>query len=104
MVALSPRTIVNKPRAAASPERADRAADNNDHHRADQVVPEEGDVTLCFGCGEWCVFDYGMHLRKPTDKEFDEIGTDPDCMGARWAWTEAKKLQISEEEAKRRAH
>lgn len=68
------------------------------------AVPEEGDVSLCFGCGEWCVVDNGMHLRKPNDKEFEEIGTDPDCMKARWAWTEVKKLQIQEEEAKRRAH
>lgn len=60
------------------------------------AVPEEGDITLCFGCGEWCVFDDGLHLRKPSDEEFDIIGSDPDMMKARWAWTETIKRMIKE--------
>jgi len=69
-----------------------------------EEAPEEGDFTLCFGCGEWSVFASGMHLRKPDDEEFDEIGTDPEMMKVRWAWTEAKNQQRRDEEAKRNAH
>jgi hypothetical protein len=67
-------------------------------------VPEEGDISLCFGCGEWCVFDNGMHLRKPNDEEFEEIGTSPECMQSRWAWTEMRKQYEKDQAAKRSAH
>jgi hypothetical protein len=50
------------------------------------TTPKPGDVTLCLFCGEWCVFDVHLMLRKPTDDELVEIGLDPDFRVARQAW------------------
>jgi hypothetical protein len=42
------------------------------------VYPEDGDATLCFGCGRFCIFDCDAPggLRKPTDKEQRMIDRD----------------------------
>ena len=38
--------------------------------------PDDGDVTICFGCGRICIFDSDSRggLRKPTKKEQRAIG------------------------------
>lgn len=54
------------------------------------MTPEDGDVSLCFYCGEWAVYDTSLPAalaqRKPTEAEFIEIGEDPDCQKLRAAW------------------
>jgi len=60
--------------------------------------PGVGDLSLCLECGEWNVFDDGLHLRVPTDEEFDEIGTSPKCMEARAKWTEFKRWRDEQRE------
>lgn len=62
--------------------RHDRAT-NADASEAGQ--PVDGDVTICFACGEWLVFERS-YLRAPTPEEFIEIGLDEDCRRARRAW------------------
>ena len=45
---------------------------------ARDVLPDNGDVSICFRCGEICIFDdkaYGG-MRKPTKKEQREIARD----------------------------
>jgi hypothetical protein len=54
------------------------------------AVPEPGDITLCMSCGEWSIFsDSAGTLRKPTDAEFSEIGTDKNMQAMRRAWVKA---------------
>lgn len=48
--------------------------------------PEPGDCTMCFGCGEWCVFADDLSLRKPSEDELVELLDDPDCQEARRKW------------------
>jgi len=56
------------------------------------VTPSDGDVSMCFYCGEWAVYDAALPAalaqRKPTDAEFIEIGEDPDCQKLRAAWVQ----------------
>jgi hypothetical protein len=61
----------------------------------DAAVPGPGDVTLCFECGEWCVFAEGMTLRKPTDEELTEIALARPFQIAREAWVDAKEAKTS---------
>lgn len=63
----------------------------------DRTAPGNGDITLCVGCGEWCIFTNNLTLRKPTDEEQLEIGHDPHCIIARRAWN--KLLAIINEGA-----
>jgi hypothetical protein len=53
------------------------------------VQPVDGDVAMCFYCGEWSIYDMAARhrQRKPTEDEFIEIGEDPDCQKVRAAWT-----------------
>jgi hypothetical protein len=53
--------------------------------------PASGDATLCMYCGEWCVFDTDLMLRKPTDAEFEELAADETCRRLRTAWVELRK-------------
>ena len=54
------------------------------------AVPEAGDITLCVRCGEWSIFsDTPPVLRKPTDAEFLEIGTNEMMRRMRAAWAVA---------------
>jgi hypothetical protein len=61
------------------------------HDRASNAEPNEtrppvdGDVTMCFVCGEWLVFDGGQ-LRAPTTAEYDEIAAGKAFRRARAAW------------------
>lgn len=48
--------------------------------------PSPGDVTLCFDCGEWCVFDDKLELAKPDDGLMIEIGSNPECYMIRASW------------------
>jgi hypothetical protein len=51
--------------------------------------PKAGNITLCIKCGEWNVFTKPLlSLRKPTDKEFEEIAADFDCRKMRWVWVQ----------------
>jgi hypothetical protein len=54
--------------------------------RGSDYKPEPGDASLCFGCGEWCMFQDDLTLRKPSEEELIEIGLDPDCRRVRQAW------------------
>ena len=55
----------------------------------EDTVPEPDDYSLCFACGEWLVFTADLGLRKPTDDEFTEIGTDQRMHAARKVWLQA---------------
>lgn len=57
--------------------------------------PGDGDLSICIACGEWNVFE-GDHLRKPTDDEFEEIGTDVECHRVRAAWLEMDRYRRSQ--------
>jgi hypothetical protein len=59
----------------------------------EDTVPKPGDATLCLYCGEWCVFDIDLTLRKPTDDEFVMLAFDETCQGLRTAWVQLKKNQ-----------
>lgn len=50
--------------------------------------PDDGDVTLCFGCGRICIFDSDSYggLRKPTKKEQRAIGRDERVSELVTAW------------------
>jgi len=55
---------------------------------AEGKKPKDNDVSFCIRCGEWGVFDtsHVTGQRKPTEAEYDEIGTDPQCRKVRSAW------------------
>lgn len=48
--------------------------------------PSEGDVTLCWECGEWSVFGEGLELAVPDDAMKLKIGFNPDCRRVRELW------------------
>jgi hypothetical protein len=64
------------------------------HHDAvsafhsDTDFPNDGNITMCFGCGQFCVFDSDAdgRLRKPTKKEQRVIDHDEDAQTLRNAW------------------
>jgi hypothetical protein len=47
-----------------------------------EQLPKPNDVTLCIKCGEVLVFTEGLALRLPTEKEYQEYGTDPRIIAA----------------------
>jgi hypothetical protein len=49
-------------------------------------VPEENDATMCFTCGEFCIFDKDGGLRKPTRREQRALDRDGRVQRARTAW------------------
>lgn len=59
----------------------------------DVKVPKDGDITLCFECGEWGVFADNApgKLRKPTDAEYEYIAASPMTKTAREAWVQVDK-------------
>jgi hypothetical protein len=63
-------------------------------------APSDGDVTLCIDCGEWGIFApvVGM-LRKPTDAEYEFLGTDKDARKVREAWVLLQKIKQHKKEA-----
>lgn len=70
------------------------------HYRCDAATsvnvegedePEDGDLSICIKCGEWIVFaDNVTGVRKPTDDEYLEIGSDRFYASVRAAWEQAK--------------
>jgi len=61
--------------------------------RSDIDFPEDGDVTMCFNCGRWCIFDRDAHggLRKPTKKEQRGFERDADLVKLVDAWKIVKR-------------
>jgi hypothetical protein len=59
----------------------------------DDRAPENGDLSFCFDCGEWAVFDNRLKggCRKPTHSEYAEIATDRKLGFVRFLWLETKK-------------
>lgn len=59
---------------------------------AEARAPVDGDVTLCFACGELAVFDAAVSggLRKPTTAEYDQIAADSILRHMHHAWTRAR--------------
>lgn len=53
-----------------------------------KIKPQDGDVTICFTCGGFCMFDsaVGGGLRKPTDNEYGEILENAMFMDAKRVW------------------
>lgn len=47
-----------------------------------QAMPEDGDATICGGCGEFNVFTATFQLRKPTVKELEELANTPGAVAA----------------------
>jgi hypothetical protein len=67
-------------------EAVSRARSNTDY-------PDDGDVTLCFGCGQICVFDSNSAdgLRKPTKREQRDFDRDQRIREVRMAWRIVKR-------------
>ena len=51
------------------------------------AIPEPGDVTLCFRCGEILIFADNMHLRLPTQVELWGLEAQPET------WEYLKMMQ-----------
>jgi hypothetical protein len=49
------------------------------------AAPIDGDVSMCFACGEWSVFERGA-LRLPNAKEQWFIATDQTCQRMSIVW------------------
>jgi hypothetical protein len=63
------------------------------HAYRQDYLPADGDVSLCFGCGEFCVFDdkaFGG-MRKPTKKEQRTFARDKRLQELRDAWETVKR-------------
>lgn len=56
-------------------------------------LPSADDVTLCFQCGEWCVFDSELKLVKPGDDLLIGIGSNPECYMIRASWLAFKEAR-----------
>ncbi|WP_448167699.1 hypothetical protein [Burkholderia ambifaria] len=50
------------------------------------IVPEEGDVSICIGCGQFAVFTHDGALRKPNDDEVEVFSQDPDLQVMKAIW------------------
>jgi hypothetical protein len=61
----------------------------------DDAAPNEGDVGICFKCGEWNVYGDDMQLRLPTDAELAEIAESKECQNASEAWRAFQGLRRS---------
>ena len=55
--------------------------------------PDDGDITICFGCGQVCVFDSDVDggLRKPTKKEQHILSRDEAVLKIQSAWKTVKQ-------------
>ena len=60
--------------------RMDAAAFANN---AQHVEPESGDVSICFHCGQFMVFDDDLRLRLPTPAERSHLARDEHAEAAR---------------------
>jgi hypothetical protein len=66
---------------------------NQEHEAATLVVgtvpvPHDGDVSLCFKCGTFCIFDSAVYggLRKPTKSEHRTITHDEELQELWRSW------------------
>jgi hypothetical protein len=50
------------------------------------AVPIDGDVSMCFVCGEWSVFEHAA-LRLPNAEEHAFITTSQTCQSMTLLWT-----------------
>jgi hypothetical protein len=59
----------------------------------EEVFPEDGDATMCFRCGAFCIIDSDSDLgmRKPTKKEQRELDADDRIRDLRRAWETVKR-------------
>jgi hypothetical protein len=67
--------------------------DATTHMLGSGAVPDDGDISLCFSCGAFCVFDneaYGG-MRKPTKKEQRIILRDTKMQKLLIAWQTVKR-------------
>lgn len=52
----------------------------------EDTVPQAGDLSICFGCGEFAIFTGDdLATRQPSDAERTELLADPDAVRARGA-------------------
>jgi len=62
----------------------------------EEVLPENGDASMCWSCGEFCIIDNrsDLGMRKPTRIEQRLIDVDERVIHMRASWKRAKvKLQ-----------
>lgn len=52
-------------------------------------IPQDGDLSMCWKCGEFGVFNADGTVRKPTPSETAEIEEDPAVQAARHARAES---------------
>lgn len=51
----------------------------------EEVMPSDGDITMCISCGKWSVFDNGK-LRHVTEAEAEMLARSPIVVAATVAW------------------
>lgn len=51
-----------------------------------QKPPDEGDYSICWGCGEISIFERNLELRKATVPELVVALADPEISGALIHW------------------
>jgi len=63
------------------------------HPVDDDAFPKNGDASLCFACGRFCIvnLDSDSGLRKPTKKEQRELDADDRVMAVRAAWVAVRR-------------
>lgn len=62
-------------------------------------TPEAGDTTICIQCGEVSLFELKpLRLRKPTDKEYLELGADENIKRSRKVWVDLQAARKREAE------
>lgn len=59
------------------------------------LTPQQGDINMCIGCGDWSVVE-GDRLRRPTNDELAFIRADETCQMLVKGW-----LQLKMQEAHR---
>lgn len=52
----------------------------------DRLAPAPGDVSVCFTCGEFLLFDHKLRTRKPTYVELAGLATDPAARTIKADW------------------
>lgn len=65
-------------------------------HTEHEEEPGPGDVCICFGCANWCIFDERLHRIKATPKQIKALERRKDCR-------KAKRMVLEAHEAVRHA-
>lgn len=65
--------------------------DNPDHSDPSDpsALPQEGDISICFGCASIGIFTDTGEIRKPTEKELTELLTHDNIIQAQKACLES---------------